>query len=100
MTEFLDQIWQSVSEYIDISYLVVFMMFAYLVKRNFQDLLDKITGMKWKPVYTVLIIATVVAIPFFIFTPDRWEKLLVSYAVGTSLHELIFGWIEDKFKKK
>jgi hypothetical protein len=97
--EFLDQIWQSVSEYIDISYLVVFMMFSYLVKSNFQDLLDKITGVKWKSVYTVLIIATVIAVPFFLFTEDRWEKLLVSYSIGTSLHELIFGWIEDKFNR-
>lgn len=100
MQEFLDLIWSNISEYISIPYLIVFMMLSYLVKKNFHDLLNKITNMKWKSVYTVLIIATVLAVPFILWTDTTWEKVLVTYAIGTSLHELLFGWIEDKFRKK
>jgi hypothetical protein len=58
-----------------------------------------VTKTKWKSVYTVLIIATLIAIPFYFFSEETWIQLLFSYALGTSLHELIFQWIENKFKK-
>ena len=97
--EWLDQIWQSVSLYVSIPYLLIFMFLSYLVKRYFGEWLSLITKTKWKTVYSVLIIATIVAIPFFIFTKETWVNILFSYAIGTSLHELLFNWLEDKFRK-
>ena len=98
--EWLAQVWEQIATYISVPYLLTFMLLAYFVKKYFGDLLKKITRFKWKCVYTVLILATLVAIPFAIWSDEGWLKLLFSYAVGTSLHELIFGWIENKFKKK
>ena len=95
--EWLDQIWAQLAVYVDITYMVSFMLLSYLVKRYFQDFLFKITKMKWKTVYTVLIIATLLAVPFILFSFARWEQILFSFTLGTSLHELIFKWIEAKF---
>jgi len=97
--EWLDQIWQQIAQYVSVPYLLMFMLLSYLVKRYFTDWLLRITNLKWKTVYTVLIIATLTAIPFLICTEETWVQILFSYALGTSLHELIFKWIEDKFSK-
>jgi hypothetical protein len=40
-----------------------------------------------------------VAIPFLIWSEETWVKILFTYALGTSLHELIFKWIDGKFTK-
>jgi len=97
--EWLEQIWQSIVGYINMSYLLTFMFLAYFVKKNFAEWLNKVTKFEWKSVYTVLIIATVVAIPYIV-CGEEWQKVLFSYALGTSLHELIIGFIEDKLNKK
>jgi hypothetical protein len=71
------------------------------VKRYFAAMLQKITKFDWKNVYSVLIIATLVAIPFLIWGEEvSWVKITFSYAIGTSLHELIFNYIEKLFIKK
>jgi Kef-type K+ transport system membrane component KefB len=97
--EFMNEIWMGLLDYICIPYLLVFMLLAYLVKRYFTKSLQRLTNTKWRTVYTVLIIATVTAIPFLLFTALKWETILMSYAVGTSLHELVFAWCEDKFER-
>jgi len=94
-----DQIWQQLSGYIDIPYLLSFMLLAYLVKRYFQGFILKKWKQEIKSVFIVLVIATIVAIPFLVFG-EEWQKVLFSYALGTSLHELIIGFIEDKLNKK
>jgi len=97
--EWLDQIWQQLSAYIDVSYLLSFMLLAYLVKRYFQGFILNKWKQEIKSVFIVLVIATIVAIPFLVFG-DGWQKIIFSYALGTSLHELIFSFIEDKFVNK
>lgn len=97
--EWLDQIWQQIAQYVSPIYLLTFMLLSYLIKRYFTEWLMKITNMKWKTVYTVLILATIIAVPFLVFTKETWVQILFSYALGTSLHELIFTWVESKFTK-
>jgi len=96
--EWLNEIWLQVANYISVPYLLTFMLLAYFVKSNFNKGLQLITKFDWKPVFTVLIIATLVAIPFLIWSDETWVKILFSYAIGTSLHELIFKYIEKLFK--
>ena len=74
-------------------YLLIFVMLSYLVKNAFGDLLQKITKFDWKPVYTVLALATIIGIPYAIFTEVTWTQILITYALGTSFHELILGSI-------
>jgi len=93
----MDLIWQQVSLYVCVPYLLIFMLLSYLIKRNFRDVLDMITGQRWRTVYTVLIIATIMAVPFLLFSEYSWVQILFSYTLGTSLHELIFGWIEKLY---
>jgi hypothetical protein len=88
-----------IGEYIDPVYLLTFILLSYFVKKYFSDTLAKLTKLKWRPVYTVLLIATISAIPFLLFYDTSWTKILFSYALGTSMHEVAFNWIEDKFKK-
>jgi len=97
--EWLDQIWQTVSEYINVPYLLTFMLLAYLVKRYFQGLILNKWKQEIKSVFIVLVIATVVAVPYLVFGVE-WQKVLFSYALGTSLHELILNWFEDLFQRK
>ena len=99
MEDFLNQIWNAVVEYVNIAYLLTFMFLAYLIKSQFQGVLLKIFKKQIKSVFIVLILATLIAIPYLLAGAE-WQKVLFSYAVGTSLHELIFNWIEDKFKPK
>jgi len=77
-------------------YLVIFILLSYLIKKYFEEQLNKITPFKWMSVYTVLILATLVAIPFIIIDPTTWVNILLTYAVGTSFHELILGKIVTK----
>ena len=97
--EWLDQLWQTIVNYIDGIYLLSFMLLAYLVKRYFQVWLTQVLKFEVKTVFIVLVIATLTAVPFLLFGSE-WQKILFSYTLGTSLHELIFKWIEDKFSPK
>jgi len=98
--EFMTAIWDQVINYISVPYLLIFVLASYLVKTYMGDLLQKITKFNWKPVYTVFILAALIAVPFLIFTEEGWVKILFTYCLGTSLHELIFEFIEKKVKKK
>lgn len=75
------------------------MLMSYFVKKHFSGILQDITRFEWKGVYTVLIIATIFAVPFLLWSDEGWEKIILTYTFGTSLHELIFTHIEDWFKK-
>jgi hypothetical protein len=71
-----------------------------MVKRYFGELLQKITKFHWRSVYSVLIIATVTAVPFLLWVEGTtWVKVLFSYALGTSLHELLFRYLEKLWNK-
>lgn len=95
--EWFDLIWGQVAVYVDVQYLIVFMLLAYMAKKYFEQALFLLTKMKWKTVYTVLVIATLTAIPFLAIGNTRWEQVLFSFTLGTSLHELIFKRIEKLF---
>lgn len=96
--EWFDLIWDQIAVYVDIQYLIVFMLLAYMAKKYFGQALFVITKMQWRTVYTVLVIATLTAIPFLVFGSTRWEQILFSFTLGTSLHELIFKRIERLFR--
>lgn len=98
--EWINEIWIQIAQYISVPYMLTFILLAYLVKEYFGKFLQKITKFEWKTVYTVLILATITAVPFLIWTDTTWAQVLLSYAVGTSLHELIFRYIGDLFIKE
>ena len=100
MTEIFDPIWNGLGNYLNISYLCTFMLIAYMIKTYFKTTIELKLKKTIKSVYIVLIIATVLAIPYLILKWNEWEKILFSYTLGTSLHELFFNYIEDKLKKK
>ena len=74
--------------YIVWPYLLIFILLSYMIKKSFGDLLQKVTRFEWKPVYTVLILATVVGIPYGIWGDVTWDKIIITYALGTSFYEL------------
>jgi hypothetical protein len=97
--DFLNQIWSEVGNYIEPVYLLIIMLLGYLVKQYFNDAMKKV--FKWyKMVYAVLAIATVVGVFFVIFTETTWVKILFTYALATSLHELLFRYLERLWQKK
>ena len=94
--ELFDWIWTQINMYISVPYIVIFMLVSYMVKEYFEKVLNKITKIEWKTVYSVLLIAAIIAIPFIIFSNEGWQKIAVTYCVGTSLHEVAFRWISKK----
>ena len=88
--EFLDQLWSQIAQYVNVPYLLTFMLLTYFVRHNWT--------FRIKTTYVVLIIATLCAVPYFFIVGIEWNKLLFSYVLGTSLHELLFKWIENKLK--
>ena len=98
--DFLSEIWSQIGQYISIPYLLTFVLLAYLLKRYNLSIWKRIFKKRWKTVYSVLFLATAVAIPYLIWTEISWIQILFSYALGTSLHELIFRYIEKLWTKK
>ena len=97
--DWINSAFAQISNYISVPYLLGFLLLSYLVKRYFGTLLQRITRFNWRGVYTVLILATLLAIPFLLFSNIGWIKVVFSYALGTSLHELFFRYIAKLFKK-
>lgn len=79
-------------------YLLIFIMLSYLVKNAFGDMIRKLIP-AWKTVYTVLILATLLGIPYAIFTDVTWTQVAITYALGTSFHELILGKVVEGVTK-
>lgn len=78
-------------------YLIIFVLLAYVIKKAFGNLLQRITPWEWKPVYTVLIIATIVGIFYGVTMDVKWMPLVLTYCIGTSFHELILDKIIKGF---
>ena len=100
MENFLIENWTLLKQYIDPIYLSVFILLSFTIKNAFSEALNKATKKKWKAVYTVLIMATVLAVPFVLYTDSTWINILVTYAVGTSMYELILAKIYSFLSKK
>jgi hypothetical protein len=95
----METIMDNILNYLNVFYLLTFVFLGYLVKRYFQGLLKKWFKKEIKLVYVVLILAAIVAIPYLL-TGAEWQKILFTYTFGTSLHEVFFARIEEKFKSK
>jgi hypothetical protein len=85
-------------ELLDWAYIIIFVLLSSTVKKAFGNILQKITTFEWQPVYTVLAIATLLAIPWGILTDSTWLEILVSYSVGTTFYEVILKRIINKFE--
>jgi hypothetical protein len=79
-------------------YLLIFVMLSSTIKKAFGDLLQSWTRFEWKPVFTVLLIALIVGVPYALLTEATWVQVLVTYVIGTSFYELIFESVERGFK--
>ena len=75
-------------------YLLMFILFSSLIKKAFGNFLAMISSFEWKPVYTVMSIALVIGIPYAILGDVTWIQILITYALGTSFHELLWKHIE------
>lgn len=96
----MDKLIEMAQGYINIPYMFSFLLLSYGIKEYLGVWLDKITKTKWKTVYTVLIIAAIVALPFYFFIGAGLDNIIFSYTLGTTLHETAFWWIEKKIKPK
>ena len=81
-----------IQKYINGPFLAVFVLLSYRLKGPLSETL------KINKTYIVFIIATVVAIPFWVIFKCDKLQLFITYAVGTSFHELIIGAIIKKLK--
>lgn len=92
----METIINQIELYLNIPYLLTFIVLGYLIKKHFKSSLSRLFEKDIQMVYVVLILAALVAVPYY-FCGTEWQKLLFSYALGTSLHETIFSLIEKKF---
>lgn len=95
----LDQVLAFFAAHPEVTYLVTFVLLSYMVKRNFSTLLSKVTFINWQTVYTVLVLASLLAVPFIALTEATWQEIALMYAVGTSLHELLIEKLLKVVKK-
>lgn len=95
--------------FIDPVYVVSFIMTSYGLRNLISDLVIKITGRPSKRKYGVFVIGLVMGVAFFYINKGVAEeaetaavvkKLIASYAIGTSLYELIVKWIISTAQKK
>ena len=80
-------------------YLLIFVLFSSTLKKAFGDILQSVTKFEWKPVFTVLLIAFLIGIPYALFTEATWVQVTVTYVFGTTFYETIFEFVEKAFKK-
>ena len=63
-------LFNQISIYVNIPYLLTFILLSYLAKKELGGWLQKITKFNFKTAYIVLILATVIGILFWIFIKD------------------------------
>ena len=85
-------------------YLVIFFFSCYFTFKKLRLVWFKLWGLEFKKAHIALLIAFVVAVPFFFWTEgpksEVMVKLMVSYTVGTSLYELVLKQIESFIKRR
>lgn len=99
MEQFMIETWPQIAQYIDAVYMLTFILLSYAITKTFGRLLQKITKFTWKTAYTVMALATIIAVPFLLWTDTNWVKILFSYAAGTTLYEIVFKFIGNKVGK-
>lgn len=98
MEEITTNITTYINQYISFSYLVVFIFLSYGLRDFFGNVIGLFTVNRKVRKYSVFIIATLLAPLWFYFFKEDPLKLFVTYAVGTSLYELIIRAVINKFK--
>ena len=88
------------ARYIVWPYMAIFVLLSYMIKKTFGDFLQNHTKFEWQPVYTVLILATIIGIAWVLFTDDTVAQVAVTYAIGTTFHETIFQFFVKKITGK
>lgn len=82
------------AKYIDLYYLCTMVLLCYGLKNPIAGVLPEDKRKQWKP-FIVFALATVIAIPFWVWG-HKMKELLLTYAVGTSLYDLLLKYILDK----
>lgn len=98
--EWINEVWGQVAQYISVPYFLTFILLAFAGQKYFGKFLQAVTRFNWQPVYTVLVLATLLAIPFLIWTKTGWVQVIFSYAAGFALHELVFKYLSKLFNGK
>lgn len=90
----IDQMYELVGKYIYLPYLVSFISLTYGLKEPCTYILSKLFKRKVKVKYSVFLFATLLAIPFWVLADP--VQLLVTYAFGTAMYDLLIGLVVDK----
>lgn len=88
----------SIVNYIDWPYLLVFMFLTYFLIGYVFNLLKSIFGEKVRKRLVVFIIGTLTALPFIFYFKHDPINLLVTWSAGLALHDYFVVLIIDKFK--
>lgn len=90
---------QQLIQHIDLYYLCALLTLSYTLRDVGIAWLNKITKTSQR-VYVVLIIAALLAIPFYVNNSHNecGMKLLLTYCVGTSLYEVFLKQFESIIK--
>lgn len=93
----MEEFYSAIAKYIDVPYLIVFMMFSYAFKGILAQWLSTILKTKVKKVISVFILGTIIGVFFVFVLHSDFSKSIITWSVGTSMHELIFSYIEKRF---
>lgn len=90
----------SIMAYLSLPYLAVFVLISYGLRELVGSIVFALTGAKKHVTYGVFVIATFVGVVWHFAFGEYLMKLFVTYAVGTSLYELIIQAVINKLKAK
>jgi ribosomal protein L23 len=93
----MEELYTTLEKYIDIPYLIVFMMLSYAFKGSLTNALSSLFKTKVKKVFSVFLIGTITGVFFVMSLKTDFLKSIITWSVGTSMHELIFSYIEKRF---
>lgn len=89
----MEQLFLSIQKYIDIYYLIVFMCITYTLKNTFHQFLQWLFNTQVNKHLAVFVIGSLAAIPFLFYFKHDPLILLLTYSVGTSIHDLIIQFL-------
>jgi hypothetical protein len=87
-----------INQYISFGYLVVFIFLSYGLRDFVGQFVGLFSVQRNVKKYSVFAIATILAPVWYYFFGEDPLKLFVTFAVGTSLYELIIKAIVNKLK--
>lgn len=105
----IDKLTEFIYEWVDLPYLCIFILLTYSIGDIVKMQVYAITGKMMRKRYTVFVVATFVAIVYWLLLALNNElvidwnlpvKLLVTYAIGTALYGHIIDYVLSLFKRK